>query len=246
MAGRRFGTNLDVVGETGSTNDDLKRAAGAGAPDGTVLLAEQQTAGRGRLGREWASVPGRSVLMSALLAPGPALAEGQLVPLAAGVAVADAVADAGVEARLKWPNDVLTSTGKLAGILVEGEVAGPGFAWVVVGIGLNANHAAEGLPPGATSLALERGAPQDRGALVVALLHRLEERLEHLGSGALLDDYRRRCATLGQMVRVERRSGILEGTAVDVDDTGALLVDTGAGIERVTQGDVVHLRLAGA
>ena len=248
LRGRRFGANLIVVAETGSTNAELRDLADAGAPDGTVVVAEHQTAGRGRAGRVWESPPGRGVLLSALTVPGPEHEHASLLSLAAGVAAceaAEAVAD-GVEARLKWPNDVMVGDGKAAGILVEGELVGGEFRFAIVGIGINANHAEGELPEGGTSLALEVGRAVDRHRLADALLVALEERVADIDDAdRFLPAYRRRCATLGREVRVERRGGPLEGTALDVDTSGALVVAGASGVHTISIGDVIHLRMAG-
>jgi BirA family biotin operon repressor/biotin-[acetyl-CoA-carboxylase] ligase len=249
LAGRRFGTRLHVVPETGSTNADLAAAARVGAPDGTVILTEHQTAGRGRAGRTWEGESGRSVLLSALLRPGPPADRGSLVVFAAGLAACDAVRVAAPRAAvaLKWPNDVMVGDRKAGGILVEAEVASGVLAHVVIGMGINVHQRPEDLPEGGISLDVAHGEAVDRGRLVVALLVALEDRLAQLESdrGVLVDDYRRTCATLGRLVLVERRSGRLAGTALDVSSTGALLVATELGVEEVTVGDVVHVRAPG-
>jgi len=263
-------TRLDVVASTGSTNADLLAQAGAaegpgapegpgagGAPEGTVLVTEEQTAGRGRLGRSWSSVPGGSLTFSVLLRPA-AVPPGRRgwLPLLAGLAVVAAVRSAGVDAVLKWPNDVLAGGGKLAGILAE---QSPDGAAVVLGIGLNVAApdgiapvpaSAGGLSPASLLGALPAGAVVSRAALLLDLLGQLEARYQAFqvaadpaGSG-LLAEYRARCATLGQPVRVllpgDRE---LAGVARDVDAEGRLLVAAGDGAEiPVSAGDVIHVR----
>ena len=243
-------TSIEVVASTGSTNADLLRRGGA---EGQVLVAEEQTAGRGRMGRSWVSQPGASLTFSVLLRPVlvPPARRGWL-PLLTGVAVAVAVrATAGVDATVKWPNDVLAGERKLAGILAEqsGEV-------VVVGIGVNVATTAEALPasPGglrATSLLVE-GASVSREALLAAILRELEARYlafradPDAARGGLLAEYRALCATLGHSVRVELPGGqVLTGVAEDVDADGRLLVAAAAGEPPVpiAAGDVIHLRL---
>jgi BirA family transcriptional regulator, biotin operon repressor / biotin---[acetyl-CoA-carboxylase] ligase len=246
---------LDVLATTGSTNTDLAHAAGAGAPDRTVLVAEHQTAGRGRNTRTWHSPPRAGLAFSVLLRPtGVPSARWGWLPLLAGVALADAVAaTAGVDARLKWPNDLLAGPArrKCAGIL--GEVL-PGPA-VVIGIGLNVTQTAGELPPGvdATSLLIEHAACTDRDALLCAVLRRLSaverrwrDSAGDAGTGGIRDAYRDRCATIGQRVRVQLPAGSeLVGTATDVDLDGRLLVrDEHDRIHAVSAGDVIHLRVA--
>jgi BirA family transcriptional regulator, biotin operon repressor / biotin---[acetyl-CoA-carboxylase] ligase len=235
---------LDVVTRTGSTNADLAQAARDGAEAGLVLVAEEQTDGRGRRGRSW-TAPARSGLtFSVLLRPDvPAVLLGWL-PLLAGLAVAEAVGRiAELEVSLKWPNDVLVGDRKLAGVLAE-RVAGA----VVLGIGLNVSTTTDELPtPAATSLVIEAAACTDRDPVLRAVLRRLAERLavwdSPAGDPELPAAYAERCATLGRLVRAELPGGrSITGTAADLDAQGRLGIRTGTGLERVGAGDVVHLR----
>ena len=242
---------IRVTPETGSTNADLLREAQAGAGEGLVLVAETQTAGRGRLGRSWSSPPRATLACSVLLRPAavPPAARAWL-PLLTGIAVAAALrAEAGVPAGLKWPNDVLVADRKIAGILAEAH----GDA-IVVGIGLNVTLTAAELPvPGATSLLLEGAACLDRERLLAAVLTGLADRYGTWaaadpggtgpGAGGLRAEYLRWCVTVGREIRVELPDGPpLTGTAADVDETGRLAVRTGSGITLVGAGDVVHVR----
>ena len=226
--GSRLWRRIDVVAETGSTNADLIARAGRGEDiDGAVLIAENQTAGRGRRGRSWSAVPFAQITMSVGVdvAAVPSSAWGWL-PLATGVAVVDAVAGTGVEAGLKWPNDVLAGGGKLAGILAE--VAATQQA-VVIGVGLNVSLRAQDVHvDGVTSLA-ELGVPApDRQRLTVRLLHELGNRVEswRRAGGAdagLVADYRARSLTLGMGVRALLPGNRdIVGVAHDVDDQGRL------------------------
>jgi BirA family transcriptional regulator, biotin operon repressor / biotin---[acetyl-CoA-carboxylase] ligase len=242
-------TSLEVVAVTGSTNADLLRRGGA---EGQVLVAESQVAGRGRMGRSWVSAPGASLTFSVLLRPAsvPASQRGWL-PLLTGVAVASAVRDvSGVAAVLKWPNDVLVGSRKLAGILAEQS----GDA-VVIGIGLNVATPADALPVSpaglpATSLLVE-GASVSREALLAGILRELERRYTAFRDDpdtartGLLEEYRALCATLGRSVRVELPGGrVLSGAAEDIDADGRLLVApaSGAAPVAVSAGDVIHVR----
>ncbi|OBJ72427.1 biotin--[acetyl-CoA-carboxylase] ligase [Mycobacterium sp. 1274756.6] len=241
---------LEVVAETGSTNADLLARAGAGADiDGVVLLAEHQTAGRGRHGRHWSAPPRSQLSLSVGVgAEGVPTSAWGWLPLATGVAVADALADLdGLRAGLKWPNDVLVGDppGKLAGILAE--VAAPAPV-IVVGLGLNVTMtAAEAPDPAATSLAL-LGAATDRTALAAAVLSALGARIQawrRAGGAdpALVADYRRHSVTLGRRVRaILPGDRTLEGTATGIDDLGRLEVDTGGQSVAVSAGDITHLR----
>ncbi len=242
-----------VVAETGSTNADLLAQARSGAGEGLVLVAEEQTAGRGRMGRHWLSAPRVALTFSVLLRAGAAPA-GSLgwVPLLAGVAVTSALREtAGVDAQLKWPNDVLAGGAKLAGILAE--------SWgdaIVVGIGINVLQRRAELPlPAATSVLLEAAdppGPPERERLLIAVLgdlarwHRAWLDPAHPGDAercGLREQYLRRCATVGRQVSVTmpgERS--LTGTAVGIDPAGCLVVRTASGPVTVSAGDVVHLR----
>lgn len=245
-----FWRAVEVTTVTGSTNTDLLARAAAGAPQGAVLVAEAQTAGRGRMGRTWLSPPGAALLFSVLLRPDavPPARRGW-IPLLTGVAIAAAVASvARLDARLKWPNDVLVRGRKLAGILAE-QSAGA----VVAGAGINVSTERAELPAeAATSLAVEGAAGTGRQRLLGAVLGELERRyLAWAGGGSpgdpdacgLRAEYRRRCATLGRQVRVEFPGGdAARGTALDVDADGRLLLQTAGGLLAVSAGDVVHLR----
>ncbi len=236
---------IRVVAETGSTNADLLRAARDGAAEGLVLVADAQTAGRGRLGRTWVSPAGAALACSALLRPAAAPPSGLgWVPLLTGVAVASALrAEAAVPAGLKWPNDVLVDGRKIAGILAEAH----GRA-VVVGVGVNVSLGRADLPvPGATSLLLENAAATDREQVLTAILGELERWYAVWASGAgaarLRQEYLRLCATIGAQVRAELPGGaVLTGTATGVDELGRLVLATSTGTEVVGAGDVVHLR----
>jgi BirA family biotin operon repressor/biotin-[acetyl-CoA-carboxylase] ligase len=251
-----FWTAIDVVASTGSTNADLMARAVAvpGFAEGQVLAAEEQIAGRGRLGRSWSSVPGASLTFSVLLRPAPVPQERRgWLPLLAGVAVVSAVrAVAGVDAVLKWPNDVLVGERKLAGILAE---QSPDGSAVVIGTGLNVATPAAALPVSpaglpATSL-LAEGAAVSRETLLIAILGQLERWYlafradpDPARSG-VLDAYRSLCATLGQPVRVQLPVGrVVTGVASDIDSDGRLLIagDSGDSRTPVSAGDVIHVR----
>ncbi|MDY7105239.1 MAG: biotin--[acetyl-CoA-carboxylase] ligase [Actinomycetota bacterium] len=254
---------LEWVPETGSTNADLLRAAADGAPDGTVLVADHQTAGRGRRDRTWTAPPGSSLLVSVLVRPTFAADRLPLLGLAMGVAAVDACRSvAGVDLGLKWPNDVVsrdradavdgTSARKVAGILSESVLGGPGGPGtaVVVGMGLNVDWPDE-LPPElaatATSLRHLCGRVVDREELLVEVMRafaahcRLLERAD--GPRALLERYEACSTTLGREVRVELGGGEHVGRAVAFDEAGRLVVETSDGGRTVVAvGDVVHLR----
>ena len=252
---------LDVVEEVGSTNAELAARAAAdpdGHPHPSVLIAEHQGAGRGRLGRTW-SAPARSGLfVSVLLRPAAPRERWSWLPLLAGASLVEVLRrTAGVQASLKWPNDVLVeegpaqrAPGKVAGLLAE---VLPDASGAVVGLGLNVGLSADELPvPTATSLLLAGSASTDRDVLARALLRALAADVagwdavggDPVASGAAAR-VRERCSTIGRGVRVDLPGGqVLEGTAEGVDDEGRLLVRA-EGDERpvaVSAGDVVHVR----
>ena len=232
------GWRVEVLRTTGSTNAVVAERALAGEPAGLVVVAEQQTSGRGRLDRSWSSPPRAGLTLSALVRPELPAARWPWLPLLTGLAVATAVREqAELDAVLKWPNDVLVDGRKVCGVLAE--VPQPGAA--VLGIGLNVTTRADELPTAtATSLQLAGGATTDRDTLLRAVLRALTDVLADVdGSRAA---YRERCSTLGQRVRVEQPGGsVVEGVASAVDDDGRLVVDGRAH----GAGDVVHLRPAG-
>lgn len=238
---------VEVLDQAPSTNALVTTRARDGAAEGLVVVAEHQTAGRGRLDRSW-STPARSALtFSVLLRPDAAPAQWPWLPLLTGIAVVDAV---GHGTRLKWPNDVLLGDHKLAGILVE-RVDTPAGPAAVLGIGLNVSLTREELPvPTATSLAVA-GHVVDRTDLLLRVLVELDRAYgTWVRSGhrteLLRTAYTRRCATVGQLIRVELPSGdSLTGTAVDVDHAGRLVVRSGGETTVVGAGDVVHVRPAG-
>jgi BirA family biotin operon repressor/biotin-[acetyl-CoA-carboxylase] ligase len=243
-------TDLRVVAETGSTNADVAELARTGAAEGAVLVAERQTAGRGRLGRVWQSPPRAGIAVSVLLRPAgvPTMRLGWL-PLLAGVALAETVRRVSeVDAYLKWPNDLLVpGDRKCAGILAETVSGGA----VVLGIGLNTSLRQDELPRAdAISLVLAGASSVDRDPLLRHLLRTLsvwygrwrEAGGDPDGSG-VREAYRYHCGTLGRRVRVELPGGdLVEGVAADVDGDGRLLVTTEEGSRAVAAGDVLHVR----
>ncbi|MFB7479369.1 biotin--[acetyl-CoA-carboxylase] ligase [Streptomyces anulatus] len=247
-------TSLEVVESTGSTNTDLAgRARGGAVDEGTVLVAEEQTAGRGRLERTWTAPPRSGLFFSVYLEPGDIPVERWgWVPLLAGVAAATGLAkSAGVDMSLKWPNDLLVTVEgeerKTGGIL--GEFAGDG---IVVGLGINVSLRADELPaPTAGSLALAGAVSTDRETLLRAVLRSLEDwygRWKAAGGDAaasgLQAAYAAGCATLDRTVRAELPGGTsLVGEAVAIDGDGRLVLSTEGGLQQpVSAGDIVHLR----
>lgn len=223
------GWSVQWVAETGSTNTDLVAAAEAGAPDRSVLAADHQTAGRGRLDRRWDAPAGANLLVSLLLRDVPAHPHVLTQRVALAALTASQVV-AGVTAALKWPNDVLVGGAKLAGVLAHAG-SSPQGPFVVVGIGINVGWA----PPGASKLG-ERISPRDvLRALLVAY--------DGLGDD-VTEAYRSRLATIGQQVRIDLpHGGVVVGRALAVQVDGRLVVRDDQGVTHtIDTGDVVHLR----
>ncbi|GBD01886.1 Bifunctional ligase/repressor BirA [bacterium HR18] len=234
----RFGQSYRYLGCTTSTQDALRTWAEAGAPEGAVVLAEQQTHGRGRRGRVWVSPAGTGLYFSVLLRPRLPLTELLRLSLTAGIALAEAT-EVG---QLKWPNDLLAPNGrKLAGVLLEADLRGEEVRYVLLGIGLNV-HRAE-LPPEAAYLEAYRPGVR-RATLLATLLERLEFWYDRLAEAeTVLAAWRQHSGTLGRRVRIETPSGPIEGIAEDVEASGALHVRLPDGTRRtVSAGDVALLQ----
>ncbi|ELY81663.1 biotin--[acetyl-CoA-carboxylase] ligase [Natrinema gari] len=235
--------SIEYHDSVGSTNDRARELAGEGATD-VVVLANEQTGGRGRLDREWAA-PAGGVWVSVVTRPAITPARAPLYTLAASVATATAAREAGVDARIKWPNDVVVPVGddgdyrKLAGILTEMEGQTDRVDWLVAGIGVNANLDADALPEGATSVRAEAG-DVDRRRFVQRLLEEFDRYRGDLE--AVVPAWRELALTIGQHVRVDRPAGEVVGEAIDVTESGALVVETDDGRVTVSAGDCEHLR----
>lgn len=235
---------MEILAAVGSTNAEMAERARDGAPSGSVVVTEHQTAGRGRLDRVW-ETPARTCLTFSLLQrPDLPPAHWPWIPLAVGYAVHSALVDSVPGIGLKWPNDVLVDGRKLAGILVE-RIETPQGPAAIIGIGLNVSLTSEELPvETATSLALEVGQAPDRTELLNDLLASLEATLGGISDiDALRAAYTAACVTLGRDVRVELPSGDpLTGRASGLDVGGQLVVETPTGPVTVGAGDVIHVR----
>jgi len=246
MAGDRagiFSRQLLWYADVGSTNDVAGALADRGEPEGTVVISDAQSAGRGRHGRAWASPPGAGLYMSIVMRP--AAHTVRLLTIAAGVALADGIqAATGLQPQLKWPNDVYLGGRKLAGILAEAGTSKAGVQHVVLGCGINLMPAA--YPPDvaarATSIESELGRPIDRGLLLVECLAALHLRYRELlsrASGAVIARWRDRAvSTFGRRVEWDAAGVTHHGVAEDIDETGALLVRDGPARARVISGEV--------
>lgn len=242
-----FWVRVEGGGPTGSTNDDARALALAGAPEGTVTLASAQNAGRGRFGRVWASPEG-GVYLSAVLRP-ESLAETGPLPLVIGLGVARGIERLGVDTRLKWPNDVLLDGRKLAGVLVESRSAGTETAWVIAGIGVNVyrprttgTETVQEAAEGAAYLEDVLAAPA-RVAVAAAVLDGIAHAYRRSVAGGFSDvraDYLARSSTVGADVVVSDSGGrpCARGRATDIDEAGRLVVQTRDGFAALASGEV--------
>ncbi|MEW5948707.1 MAG: biotin--[acetyl-CoA-carboxylase] ligase [Thermodesulfobacteriota bacterium] len=239
---------VQYLSTTGSTNDVARDLAEKGAPEGTIVIAEAQTKGRGRLGRTWHSPTGAGLYFSIVLRPRLDPSDLPKITLLAGTAVAESIEETiGLHPVIKWPNDLLLAGKKLAGILTElyGDIASP---YVILGIGINVYTRREEFLPElqetSTSLAMVGGQDISRADLMQAILMHLGRWYELFKKGAfqpILDAWRKRCVIIGARVRISSGEKELEGTIVDVDLSGALLLRDQAGqIRRILSGEVIR------
>jgi len=265
--GSPLAIRVDFHEEIGSTQERARELAREGALHGTLVISKVQRGGRGRLGRQWGSPPG-GLWMSLVLRPEVPVRFAPRITQTAAVGVAKALWGFGVEARIKWPNDLLVlkdgePEGKICGILAESSAehvpvaakrTGPvpddsRLDFVVLGVGLNANLDPADLDVphrGVATLRSELGRDVDLVELLGAILSKLEDELEKIEDfDAVLDDWRALNCTLGRLVRVERFGELLEGRAADLTPEGALLLETPEGTVELFEGEIEHLRQEG-
>lgn len=216
-------------------------------PEGSVFLSETQTKGKGRLGREWLSPKYKGLYLSIVLKPKILLSQASLLTLLTAVGLCEAVKKLkGVDAKIKWPNDILINDKKAAGILTEINAETDIIHFVVIGIGINVNNDKNALPAGAVSLKEETGEHIDRVLLLQEILRCIEKNYLLFLQGQtteIIDKWRLFNTTLGKRVKVYLQTGYLEGEAIDIDADGALLLRKDSGIiQRITSGDIVHCR----
>lgn len=243
----RIGRKVHAYDATDSTMDVAHRLAAAGEPDGSVVVAEAQHQGRGRVGRRWLSPKGKGIYASVILRPSLPISQVPHVTLLAAVAVARAVqAGVGLTPQIQWPNDILIGGKKAAGILTELNAELNRVRYVILGIGLNVNTPRGQLPAQSTSLAEELGEPVDRVEFARTLLVQLDQTYRQFleaGFPVLLEEWRRHAVFLGRRIRVALPGRTIDGQALDIDPGGALLVRTDAGmIESISAGDVLIVR----
>jgi len=241
-----LGKNIKYFDSLASTMDIAFQLGVEGADEGTVVCAESQTKGKGRLGRSWASPKGKGIYMSVILRPSVAPADAAKLTLLSAVATCEAIEKLfNVKAKIKWPNDILVNNKKIAGILTELSAEMDRVRFVVIGIGVNVNASLSQLPPNATSIRNETGQKGSRIRLLQEILRSLEYWYggvsEH-GFNAVIDRWKRLSSTLGQRVRVADLTGDVEGEAIDLDEYGGLIIKgrNGLTVKRMT-GDVVQV-----
>jgi len=240
---RWLGKDMRIYDEVSSTNA-AAIALVSSYPNGTVILAETQTDGRGRLSRPWASPPG-GIWMSLVLKPIMPLNHVCQINMAVSVALCRALFSLyGLNAGIKWPNDLLIRDLKICGILMEVGAQVDRLDYAVVGLGLNANNDLSQFPAEwrSTSLAVELGHDIDRCDLICRILEEIEVAYENMGSNEILKEWRSRSLTLNRQVRITSAAGDLVGQAVDLAEDGALILQIGDEQKRVLAGDCIHLR----
>lgn len=242
-----MGKDIYYFDEVLSTMDIATQLGMEGAPEGTLVVAESQSKGRGRLGRHWLSPKYKGIYLSDILRPKISPAQASLLTLLSAVSVSEAIKEmTGLETNIKWPNDILLGNRKLGGILTELAAEMDEVRFAVVGIGLNVNNSKSSLLTGATSLKEQKGESVNRVELLQEILRRLEINyllLQEGGYQEIIDKWRRYATTLGRRVKIICHNRQLEGQAIDIDRDGGLLLRKDSGlIEKVMSGDVVHCR----
>lgn len=234
-----------------STNRLAMELGDKGALHGTVVIAGSQTKGRGRLGRRWESPAGVNIYMSVILRPDLEPKDATLLTVLSSVASARAIrGETGLNAEIKWPNDLMCRDKKLGGILTELRLISGKILFAVTGIGINVNAAGDDFPPElsatATSVMIETAAKQDINKIIPSVLNKLDDCYNNLlqkGTRPLLDEWRSLSSTLGRHVRVTTGSGIYTGIAQDIDDKGMLILRLSSGeLRKVSEGDLNILR----
>ena len=238
-----LGRDILILEQASSTNAVALSSIGQ-RQSGSIILAETQKEGRGRLSRSWASPPG-GIWMSLVLRPNIPLSRVYRINMAASVSICRAISDKlGLEAGIKWPNDILIQEQKLCGILTELGAQMDRLDYAVVGVGLNANNDPAAFPSQwrSTSLAARLGKSIDRCALIAAILNEMEQALDDMESHELYEQWRSRSLTLGKRVRISSAEGELIGQVLDLDQDGALILEQGGDRRRILAGDCIHLR----
>lgn len=239
-----IGRRLVYLTSTSSTMDAARAEAEAGEEHGTIVFAEEQSAGRGRFGREWLSPAGKNIYVTIMVRPSVEQLRrlGIITPLAVALAIEEAT---GLSPRIKWPNDVLLSGRKTCGILIESELSGSDPRYALIGIGINVNFevaASADIAAIATSISQELGRETEREPVLAALLNHFEALYESRDADAALEAWKARLETLGRDVHVTFRDEVYEGSAEDVDEQGRLIVRLPDGSLQTFEAGEVSLR----
>lgn len=247
LATKFLGKKIYYFEECASTMDAAMQLGAQGAAEGTLVIAEAQRKGRGRLGRQWFSPKYKGIYLSLLLRPKISPSQASVLTLLSGVSVSEAIKEAcGIFAQIKWPNDILIHNRKAGGILTELNAEMDEVRYIIIGIGLNVNNDKKSLISGATSLREQKKEPLNRVALLQEILRKLE--LNYLlfqeeGARPIIEKWRELNITLGRQVRIVYQTSQFSGQAVDIDEDGALLFRNASGlIQRVTSADIIHCR----
>ncbi len=241
------GKNIYYFDNLVSTMDIAMQFGIKGAAEGTLVLAESQSRGRGRLGREWVSPKYKGIYLSLILRPKILPNQAPVLTLLAAVSICEAIKTiADLDVKIKWPNDILMHNKKLGGILTELNAEMDQVRFVVIGIGLNVNNDKKTLPEGAISLKEEKGETINRIGLLQEILRKIENNyliFQDKGPGAIINKWRNYNITLGRRVKVISQKHHIEAEAIDIDTEGALIIRNDSGLmQKVTAGDVIHCR----
>ncbi|MFH0762878.1 MAG: biotin--[acetyl-CoA-carboxylase] ligase [Candidatus Omnitrophota bacterium] len=244
---KSLGRKIHYFEEIGSTMNAAMQLGSEGAGEGTLVVAESQKKGRGRLSRDWFSPKYKGIYMSLILKPQILPAQAAILTLLAAISICEALKQAcGLEARIKWPNDIFMHNKKLGGILTELNAETDRIKFMVIGTGLNVNNDKKSLPQGATSLREQKKEWISRVSLVGQILFAIEENyllFQKKGASFIIEKWRQYSLTLGKRVKVLCQKECIEGMAVEIDSDGGLLVRRDSGtIEKVMAGDVMHCR----
>ncbi len=236
--------NIIHISETASTNSDMKRLASEGAKEGTVLIADSQTAGRGRLGRQFFSPRGTGCYMSILLRPSFSAEKVKLITPMAAVAVCEAIeAVTEKKAEIKWVNDIFIDGKKVAGILTEGSFAGGEIDFVVVGVGMNLSEPQGGFPQEIENIAGAIGAEEKRDEIIQEFLWRFFRYYQAIESGSFIPEYRRRLFILGREITVYGADAAYQAKAIDIDGMCGLVIETKDGQTQVLSSGEISIGL---
>jgi BirA family biotin operon repressor/biotin-[acetyl-CoA-carboxylase] ligase len=242
-----IGKKIYYLESVSSTMDVASSLGAQGAGEGTVVLAETQTKGRGRLGRSWLSPKYKGIYLSLILRPKISPQQAPVLTLLAAVSVSEAIKElTEIETQIKWPNDILLEHKKLGGILTELNAETDQVRFLVIGIGLNVNNDKKSLVPGATSLREKQGKAVNRVEFLQGLLRRIElsyTAFQKHGAKTIVEKWRQFNSTLGKRVIISRHHTHIEGEAVDIDEDGSLLLRIDSGlIQRIASADILTSR----